>query len=228
MSWWDKIKGVNWLFLFILLGVVAAYLQIILHFCNVWEYSVVGEGSFISACIAIVGILIVFVVGWQIINAMEIKDRLAYSEQMTYKGRNDIEKTAIDIKRQNQKLRADTNWAIADMYYALLENDLQKKRNSYIVNKSYQYIKYTLLAIKDLAHTEDFTSCNLRIKGLLEIIPTNTDIRLSESEYKDILTIEGMIPKNNLLMPQYIDMIRRINILDPNNQTNQPAKSNIN
>lgn len=62
------------MFFFVLLSVCISIVHIAIHILRCWKYPVVDSNTFISACIGIISLLIIFAVGWQIWNVMEIKD----------------------------------------------------------------------------------------------------------------------------------------------------------
>lgn len=51
--------------------------MIILWCCNVGGFSVVSLDSFVGVIVALLAIIVAIVIGWQIINALEIKSKLA-------------------------------------------------------------------------------------------------------------------------------------------------------
>lgn len=48
----------------------------IIHFACTREYSIIDTNSFISSCIGLLSIIVVLAVGWQIYNAIDVKERL--------------------------------------------------------------------------------------------------------------------------------------------------------
>ena len=75
--------------IFLLLAVVGILvIALLLIFCNV-SLADVSLDTFIGVMVTMIGILVTFAVGWQIINALEIKNKLA-----------EIEKIKVEINSQ--------------------------------------------------------------------------------------------------------------------------------
>ncbi|MDB0671701.1 hypothetical protein PL416_01675, partial [Barnesiella intestinihominis] len=79
--------------IFLLLAVVGILvIALLLIFCNV-SLADVSLDTFIGVMVTMIGILVTFAVGWQIINALEIKNKLA-----------EIEKLKVEINSQREKI----------------------------------------------------------------------------------------------------------------------------
>lgn len=79
--------------IFLLLAVVGILvIALLLIFCNV-SLADVSLDTFIGVMVTMVGILVTFAVGWQIINALEIKNKLA-----------EMEKLKVEINSQREKI----------------------------------------------------------------------------------------------------------------------------
>lgn len=62
-----------------LVGVISVWM---LWFFSVIDFAIVSTDTFISTMVGILGLLITFVVGWQIVNVLEIKDRMQKVTQL--------------------------------------------------------------------------------------------------------------------------------------------------
>lgn len=69
--------------------------MIILWCCNVGGFSVVSLDSFVGVIVALLAIIVAIVIGWQIINALEIKSKLAEIDGL----RNEVEKQNKTIQQ---------------------------------------------------------------------------------------------------------------------------------
>ena len=205
-----------------LIAIAVSLAHVAIHFIYSWKYSVVDSESFLSACIGVVALLIVFSVSWQIINVGDIKDKLNELNQIrqeiqdkinTQNQKNQI--TTAALNSQSLLLSTAQNWAIADLYYALMEQSLTIEEGKYKVNHFHLLLKYTLFTIRDLSIAAKYDDCNIQIKKILNIVPDGCTERLNETEYQDILATERLVKRNDEKMPNYILMLRRIHQLDP-------------
>lgn len=97
------------LFLVAWIALFASIIHIAIHLFKVWSFSVVDYSTFISACIGIVSLLIVFVVGWQILNAVEINNKV----ETVWSRSNEIDQQLASANRMNFSIQA---FSAASMY----------------------------------------------------------------------------------------------------------------
>lgn len=83
------------------IGILLAILALVgvisvwgLWICNVIGFSVVSLDSFVGVMVAILGLLITFAIGWQIINAFDIRNKL--TKIQTLKAEIDEQRNKID------------------------------------------------------------------------------------------------------------------------------------
>lgn len=88
-----------WLSVISLVGVAAFA---ILWICNVRPQSVVSLDSFVGVATGLIGIMVTFAIGWQIVNAMELKSKIAELEQ---------QEVRIDKLRQQLESQASVSKA---------------------------------------------------------------------------------------------------------------------
>lgn len=67
-----------WLSVISLVGVATFA---VLWICNVRPQSVVSLDSFVGVATGLIGIMVTFAIGWQIVNAMEIKSKISELEE---------------------------------------------------------------------------------------------------------------------------------------------------
>ena len=105
--------------IFLLLAVVGILvIALLLIFCNV-SLADVSLDTFIGVMVTMIGILVTFAVGWQIINALEIKNKLA-----------EMEKLKVEINSQREKIEkisARSRYDIAlNRSYMLYKSGMRK------------------------------------------------------------------------------------------------------
>ena len=79
--------------------------------CDVWRFSVVSLDSFVGVIVALLGLLITFAIGWQIINAMDIREKLKETEAIRLKverQRENITELAMQTKSESLYILANT------------------------------------------------------------------------------------------------------------------------
>lgn len=101
---------INWSLGLSITSITVIVILVIMWFCNVWELSVIGIETFIGVIVALLAIIVTFVVGWQIYNTIEIRNRLSELDRLE----GEIEKQKLLIENsvyQSRHLIAFT-WAI--------------------------------------------------------------------------------------------------------------------
>lgn len=102
-------RKVNWAIGLSITAIVAVVTLILLWVCNVWKLSVIGIETFIGVIVALLAIIVTFVVGWQIYNTIEIRNKLSELDRLE----GEIEKQKLLIENsvyQSRHLIAFT-WA---------------------------------------------------------------------------------------------------------------------
>lgn len=91
-----------WLSVISLVGVATFA---VLWICNVRPQSVVSLDSFVGVATGLIGIMVTFAIGWQIVNAMEIKSKISELEE----GKKQVEVLQQQIEDQTAVLRIEIN-----------------------------------------------------------------------------------------------------------------------
>ena len=102
-------RKVNWAIGLSITAIVSVVTLILLWVCNVWKLSVIGLETFIGVIVALLAIIVTFVVGWQIYNTIEIRNKLSELDRLE----GEIEKQKLLIENsvyQSRHLIAFT-WA---------------------------------------------------------------------------------------------------------------------
>lgn len=75
-------RKVNWAIGLSITAIVSVVTLILLWVCNVWKLSVIGIETFIGVIVAVLAIIVTFVVGWQIYNTIEIRNKLSELDRL--------------------------------------------------------------------------------------------------------------------------------------------------
>ena len=150
--------------------------------CLNLSLSNISLDTFIGVMVTMTGILVTFAVGWQIINALEIKSKLS-----------EIEKIKTDVTEQKQSI---------DKIAARIAYDAAVNR-SYTLHKMGEYIKSfasTLEAIQNCLLIDEYEDLDLLLKNLYANATGVHNIRCYESDCEFILEQDELIRKS----PKYI------------------------
>lgn len=103
-------RKVNWAIGLSITAIVSVVTLILLWVCNVWQLSVIGIETFIGVIVALLAIIVTFVVGWQIYNTIEIRNKLSELDRLE----GEIEKQKLLIENSVYQLRhlIAFTWAI--------------------------------------------------------------------------------------------------------------------
>ncbi len=99
-----------------LVSIVLVLTMLGLWICQVLEFSVVSLDSFVGVMVAIMGLLVTFAVGWQILNALEIKSKLTK-----------IEELKNDIHIQEERIEEVANTAEYDLTLMLAHDYIKQE-----------------------------------------------------------------------------------------------------
>ena len=149
-----------------LLALIVTLIQASFHIANTFQFSIIEPNTFISACISIVSLLIVFAVGWQIWQTIDIKDKIDKInniEQSALKMQDDISAFKIYMDAENLMLRASVN----------SHNNKKEEYFDYIFDALY---KYAEISYKDYAQAKT-------IKVIADTIEFITEIPHIKQEY---------------------------------------------
>lgn len=90
-------RKVNWAIGLSITAIVSVVTLILLWVCNVWKLSVISIETFIGVIVALLAIIVAFVVGWQIYNTLEIRNKLS-----------EIDRLKVDIEEQKLLIENST------------------------------------------------------------------------------------------------------------------------
>ena len=173
--------------IFLLLAVVGILvIALLLIFCNV-SLADVSLDTFIGVMVTMVGILVTFAVGWQIINALEIKNKLA-----------EMEKLKVEINSQREKI---------EKISARSRYDIALNR-SYTLYKSGECIKAFVSALEAIQYC-------LQIDEYEELDTILYNQPCYSSDKDTMIATDSEIrksPKFVLIKDRYEDAIREYNM----------------
>jgi len=158
-----------------LVGVVV--LAVVMACLNV-SLSNVSLDTFIGVMVTMIGILVTFAVGWQIINALEIKSKLA-----------EIEKLKIEIKEQREQMQ---ELAESTKHESMLVRAQEFYRCG-------DYIHATLCAMESLLHCLPLkvpSNINLVLQSV-EAFASLIKTPITAEDNKEILEIDDAIRRAN-------------------------------
>lgn len=146
-----------------LFALTITLIHALFHVTNIFQFSIIEPNTFISACISVISLLIVFAVGWQIWQTIDIKDKIDKInnvEQSASKIQDDICAFKIYMEAENLMLRAFVNF----------QDNKKEKSLDCIFDALYKYIK---ISYKDYAQTKTIKVIADTIESLHEIPMTS-------------------------------------------------------
>ena len=176
-----------------LIGVVV--LAVVMACLNV-SLSNVSLDTFIGVMVTMIGILVTFAVGWQIINALEIKSKLT-----------EIEKIKADVNSQQSNI---------DKIAARIAYDASVNR-SYTLHKIGEHIKAfacTLEAIEHCLKIDEYEDLNTLLHNLQVFASYSHTMRCYKSDSEAMAKADDAIkksPKYPLIKDKYEDAIKEYN-----------------
>ena len=172
--------------IFLLLAVVGILvIALLLIFCNV-SLADVSLDTFIGVMVTMIGILVTFAVGWQIINALEIKNKLAEIEKISARSRYDIALNRSYMLYKSEECVKAFVSALEAIQYCLQIDE-------------YEELDTILNNLKEFAAASYNQSCYSSDKDTM--IATDFEIRKSpkfvliKDRYEDAIRVYNMFPK---------------------------------
>ena len=183
--------------IFLLLAVVGILvIALLLIFCNV-SLADVSLDTFFGVMVTMIGILVTFAVGWQIINALEIKNKLA-----------EIEKLKVEINSQREKI---------EKISARSRYDIALNR-SYMLYKSEECVKAFVSALEAIQYClqiDEYEELDTILNNLKEFAAASYNQSCYSSDKDTMIATDFEIrksPKFVLIKDRYEDAIRVYNM----------------
>lgn len=196
-----------------IVGVVA--IGILLACCN-FSLQAVSLDTFIGVMATMIGLLVTFAIGWQVINALDIKNKLAEIEKL--KGETAAQRTEIDKLIARSKFDSNVN-------------------QSYTLNKlghNHKAFACTLEAIRyGLTLDDTNEELDVLLKNLKVFAVKSQQDRCYQYDHDIIVAADKEIqrsPKFALIKDKYTEAISEYTkfgnavFADPNNDKNSPKK----
>lgn len=198
-----------------IVGVVA--IGILLACCN-FSLQAVSLDTFIGVMATMIGLLVTFAIGWQVINALDIKNKLAEIEKL--KGETAAQRTEIDKLIARSKFDSNVN-------------------QSYTLNKlghNHKAFACTLEAIKyglSLEEDDIYEELDLLLANLKVFAHNSHWNHCYQSEREIMIAADEVIqksPKFALIKDKYTEAISEYNkwisqvLPDPKDDKNSPKK----
>lgn len=164
-----------------------------LWLCGAWHPRVVTLDTFIGVIATLIGIMVTFAIGWQIVNAMEIKSKISELEE----GKKQVEFLQQQIEDQTAVLRIEINHLrgimaieremhfVAFQYYHLA---VYEGITAHPFDKYYSFISNDLVILQELVAkmpTEVIHSGTIH-KELFEGVKRN-DLSIRQSKLYPII-----------------------------------------
>ncbi|MBE6198629.1 MAG: hypothetical protein E7141_08225 [Rikenellaceae bacterium] len=193
-----------------LVGVVV--LAVVMACLNV-SLANVSLDTFIGVMVTMIGVLVTFAVGWQIINALEIKSKLA-----------EIEKIKADVNTQQSNI---------DKIAARIAYDAAVNR-SYTLHKIGEHIKAfacTLEAIEHCLQIDEYEDLNTLLHNLHVFASHSHSMRCYKSDSEAMAAADDNIKKSSkypLIKDKYEEAIKEYNMwwkLIVDDTKDQPSKT---
>lgn len=144
-------KKLNWAIRLSISAIILSVTMLVIWCCNVGGFEVVELDTFVGVIVALLAIIVTIVLGWQIINTMEIKSKIEYLNELDNK-----------IKKQQEKYIKTTTTVdhLVNLTWA----------NQSIKDSNYEHA--FVYAIKSLQKSMLLTPCK-NVDNLLQIINTS-------------------------------------------------------
>ena len=141
----------------------------VLWCCNVGGFSVVDLASFVGVIVALLAIIVTFVVGWQIYNAIEMKEEI--------KQLNILEKNLEDKLREQEKNMEGQRFEYKAQHGVALGFEALFMKG---------YITAFRFFLESLSYAMQRDNASTNIEGILEALKTCVDRKWSEIDRGNI------------------------------------------
>lgn len=176
-----------------LMALAGVVILAVLWWCRSVSLTAVSLDTFIGVMVGMVGILVTFAVGWQIINALEIKGKLA-----------EIERLKTEINEQHSQIE---QIAARSAYDAAVNR-------SYTLHKIGEYIKAfasTLEAIQHCLQIDEYEDLDILLHNLKANATGSHNLFCHESDNELIVKADAAVrqsPKYAMIKDRYEDAVR--------------------
>lgn len=167
------------------MAVVGVVILVILWCSRSMSLTAMSLDTFIGVMATMIGLLVTFAIGWQVINALDIKSKLAEIEKL----KDEINEQRTEINKQQQSM---------DKIAARIAYDAAVNR-SYTLHKIGEHIKAfasTLDAIHNCLQIDEYEDLDTLLTNLYAFASCSHNIRCYQSDCEEICRIDAEIRKS--------------------------------
>ena len=166
-------RKVNWAIGLSITAIVSVVTLILLWVCNVWKFSVIGIETFIGVIVALLAIIVTFVVGWQIYNTIEIRNKIVEHDRLS----SQLE----EQKLANKQIYYDLRHSVFISYALNAENSGAD---------NYNIFGYYMRALENALLANNFTNIDIILASMIKSVEVIMDENISpilDAKYKKII-----------------------------------------
>ena len=192
-------KIVSWL------ALVVSLTTLCLHIFKVLPFSVIDSNTFISAVVALIGVMVALLVGYQIYEAVEIRGKLKEIEKL----QQQVELTSQEVKQERNKMEEHSCWMLYQIFdgqehrgvdaflwlhqslvYSLSTETIKGEMNTNFDDLIKAMCRINYAAIAESFHgsfEERMESLKYHYKGQAAYIKSNENYYIIKEYYEDIM-----------------------------------------
>ena len=141
-------KKMNWCLGLSILSIGLCIVIVICWILSTRDFSVVDKDTFVSSCVGIISLAATFIVGYQIISTLDIKQTLKDNEDKLEKSKSDLQNDYDNLKKNLQKDYENLKIYVQDEISCLKKNNEDLMKSLEIEKKQrellYQEIKVAM------------------------------------------------------------------------------------
>lgn len=166
-------KKLSWAIGLSIAAIVLVITLILLWVCNVWKLSVISLETFIGVIVALLAIIVTFVVGWQIYNTIEIRNKIVEHDRLS----SQLE----EQKLANKQIYYDLRHSVFISYALNAENSCAD---------NYNIFGYYMRALENALLANNFTNIDIILASMIKSVEAIMDENISpilDAKYKKII-----------------------------------------
>lgn len=177
-----------------LIALVGVALLAILWGCRSMSLSTVSLDTFIGVMAAMIGLLVTFAIGWQVVNALDIKSKLAEIEKL----KGEITEQRIEINRLVTRSKFDSNVNQSytmhklDSHHRAFACTLEAIKYGLALDDAYEELDVLLVNLKVFAVNSQREHCYQSERDMMvaadEMIQKSPKFALIKDKYTDALS----------------------------------------
>jgi lipoprotein len=177
-----------------LIALVGVAILAILWGCRFMSLSTVSLDTFIGVMAAMIGLLVTFAIGWQVVNALDIKSKLAEIEKL----KGEITEQRIEINRLVTRSKFDSNVNQSytmhklDSHHRAFACTLEAIKYGLALDDAYEELDVLLVNLKVFAVNSQREHCYQSERDMMvaadEMIQKSPKFALIKDKYTDALS----------------------------------------